>query len=98
SSVVIYVNINDTIVIHLLDFVDSASLRQNIQRALNRGENYHQLRFRTEDDQQLMSPIAWQHINFYGRYEFTKGPELINVEASVEVIGKKGVMPVGDPV
>src|SRR6266545_6827075 len=30
--------------LYLLDFVDSASLRQNVQRALNRGENYHQLR------------------------------------------------------
>jgi hypothetical protein len=28
--------------------------------------------------------VAWQHINFYGRYEFTKGPEPINLEAIVE--------------
>src|SRR6266511_6077336 len=123
--------------LYLLDFVDSASLRQNVQRALNRGENYHQLRravsyanfgklrFRSEDDLQLwhecsrllsncvvfyntlllsrlwsrkvaagdtagaariarISPVAWQHINFYGRYEFAKGPDLINLEAIVE--------------
>jgi TnpA family transposase len=127
--------------LYLLDFVDSASLRQNVQRALNRGENYHQLRravsyanfgklrFRTEDEQQLwsecsrlitnaiifynatilsqllvlkeatgdtagterltqVSPVAWQHINFYGRYEFSKGPEPINVEAIVEVLAQ----------
>ncbi len=135
--------------LYLLDFVDSASLRQNVQRVLNRGENYHQLRravsyanfgklrFKTEDDQQLwsecsrlitnaiifynamilsrllahkeasgntdgmalitqVSPIAWQHINFYGRYEFTKGPEPINVEAIVEALAQQPLMPVGD--
>ncbi len=27
-----------------------------------------------------VSPVAWQHINFYGRYEFTKGPEPVNME------------------
>jgi TnpA family transposase len=133
--------------LYLLDFVDSASLRQNVQRALNRGENYHQLRravsyanfgklrFTSEEDQQLwsecsrlitnaiifynamilsrllahkeaigdtsgaalirqVSPIAWQHINFYGRYEFTKGPEPINVEAIVEGLARQPLMPV----
>jgi hypothetical protein len=26
---------------------------------------------------QQISPVAWQHINLYGRYEFRKGPEAI---------------------
>ena len=30
--------------IYLLDYIDSPPLRQHVQRALNRGENYHQLR------------------------------------------------------
>jgi hypothetical protein len=113
---------NDAIIrsLYLLDYVDSPPLRRNVQRALNRGENYHQLRravsyanfgklrFKSEDDQVLwseysrlitnciiyynatilsrllahkeaagdregtamlkqVSPVAWQHINFYGR-------------------------------
>ncbi len=33
---------------------------------------------------QQISPVAWQHIDFYGRYEFTKGPEPINIDAVVE--------------
>src|SRR5439155_3720189 len=53
--------------LYLLDFIDSPPLRQNVQRALNRGENYHQLRravsyanlgklrFRTEEEQQIWS-------------------------------------------
>jgi len=30
--------------LYLLDYIDSPPLRKNVQRALNRGENYHQLR------------------------------------------------------
>jgi len=125
--------------LYLLNFVDSPPLRTNVQRALNRGENYHQLRraisyanfgklrFRSEDDQQLwhecsrlitnciifynmtilsralahkattgdtagaarltqISPVAWQHINFYGRYEFTTGPDPLDMDALVEAL------------
>ena len=56
--------------LYLLDFIDSPPLRQNVQRALNRGENYHQLRravsyanlgklrFRTEEEQQIWSECS----------------------------------------
>jgi TnpA family transposase len=130
--------------LYLLDYIDSPPLRRNVQRALNRGENYHQLRravsyanfgklrFKTEHEQQLwgecsrlitnciiyyntmllsnlldykertgdiqgaellkqISPIAWQHINFYGRYEFRKVPEAINMN---EIIQKLAQVPV----
>jgi TnpA family transposase len=109
----------------LLEYIDSPPLRRNVQRALNRGENYHKLRravsyanfgklrFKTEYEQQIwgecarlitncvifynasilsnlleyrerigdiegaeqlkqVSPVAWQHVNFFGRYEFGK--------------------------
>ena len=122
--------------LYLLDYIDSPSLRRNVQRALNRGENYHQLRravsyanfgklrFKTEHEQQLwgecarlitncviyyntmllsdlleckeaagdlegaerlkqVSPVAWQHIHFFGRYEFRKGPKAINMRKIV---------------
>ena len=112
---------------YLLEYVDWPPLRKNVQRALNRGVNYHQLRqavsyanfgklrFLNEDAQQLwhecsrwltnciifhnttilsrvlahkeatgdtagaallsqISPVAWQHINRSGRYEFTTDP------------------------
>lgn len=123
--------------LYLLDYVDSVPLRQNVQRALNRGESYHQLRravsyanfgklrFKTEYEQQIwgdcarlltnciiyynasilsdllthsdscgdaarvallsqVSPVAWQHINFYGRYEFNRQPETIDMEAIIQ--------------
>jgi TnpA family transposase len=123
--------------LYLLDYIDSVPLRQNVQRALNRGESYHQLRravsyanfgklrFKTEYEQQIwgdcarlltnciiyynasilsdllthsdscgdtarvallsqVSPVAWQHINFYGRYEFSRQPEIIDMETILQ--------------
>ena len=130
--------------LYLLDYIDSPPLRRNVQRALNRGESYHQLRravshanfgklrFKTEHEQQLwgecarlmtnciiyynvmllsnlmdykkasgdiegaallkhISPVAWQHINLYGRYEFRNGPEAINIK---EIVGELAQLPV----
>jgi TnpA family transposase len=118
--------------LYLLDYVDLPVLRQGVQTALNRGENYHQLkravafanfgrlRYRTEHDQAIwnecarlitncviyfnsallstlidakeqrgefgaatnlktISPVAWQHINFAGRYEFRKEDEAVDL-------------------
>jgi hypothetical protein len=54
----------------VLDFIDSPALRSNVQRALSRGENYHQLRravscanfgklrFKTEHEQQIWSDCS----------------------------------------
>ncbi len=123
--------------LYLLNYVDLPALRSNVQQALNRGENYHQLhravsfanfgklRFRTEYEQQIwnecgrlianciiyynaailsnllsykektnniqdaemikqISPIAWQHINLHGRYEFSKQTENINMDAIIQ--------------
>lgn len=131
--------------LYLLDFVDSPLMRKNVQRALNRGENYHQLRravsyanfgklrFRTTEDQQLwhecsrlitnciifyntsilsglwahkeamgnmagaeliaqISPVAWQHINFHGRYEFTTAPPSIDLDAVVKELADRPVV------
>lgn len=134
--------------LYLLNYIDSISLRRNVQQALNRGESYHQLRravsyanfgklrFRTEHDQQLelwnecsrlltnciifynasilssllelkertgdsqqgarlkqVSPIAWQHINFYGRYEFTTLPSPIDMETIVQQLASIPLVP-----
>lgn len=122
--------------LYLLNYVDSPALRRDVQQALNRGENYHQLRraisfanygklrFKTEYEQQiwnecsrlianciiyynatilsnllsykerigniqdaeqlkLISPIAWQHTNLHGRYEFRNQQEHIDINAIV---------------
>ena len=56
--------------LYLLDYIDSPPLRQNVQQALNRGENYHQLRraisyanfgklrLKTENEQQIWNECA----------------------------------------
>jgi TnpA family transposase len=132
--------------LYLLEYIDSPPLRRNVQRALNRGENYHQLRravsyanfgklrFKTEYEQHLweecsrlltnciiyynativshlmtykeglgdvegatqltqISPVAWQHINVCGRYEFTKGPETINMPEIIQELADIQVVP-----
>jgi TnpA family transposase len=137
--------------LYLLDYIDSPSLRRNVQQALNRGENYHQLRravshanfgqlrFKTEYDQHLwnecsrlitnciiyynvtllshllahkektgqvqdaallkkVSPIAWQHINLHGRYEFNKGPEEINMNAIIQELAQIQIAPEITPI
>jgi TnpA family transposase len=124
--------------LYLLEYIDSQPLRQNVHQALNRGENYHQLkravsfanfgklRFKSEYEQNIwnecsrlltncilysnltflsqlikekekngqpeeveivkkLSPTAWRHINFVGRYEFNKKQKEINIQ---EIINK----------
>ncbi|MBC8468742.1 MAG: transposase, partial [Planctomycetes bacterium] len=136
--------------LYLLDYIDSPPLRSNVQRALNRGENYHQLRravsyanfgklrFKTEQEQQIwnecsrlitnciiyynatilshllshkettgdsqgaalikqISPVAWQHINLHGRYEFSKHPEHININDIIQQLDQSQDDPVIDP-
>ncbi|MCP3663163.1 MAG: transposase [Gammaproteobacteria bacterium] len=119
--------------LYLLDYIDSPVLRRNVQKALNRGEAYHQLRraiayahggrfrVRSQHEQEVwnecarlvgnaviyynslilsealgefeqrgdlasaevlkhVSPVAWQHINFYGRYQFDEDFSPIDLE------------------
>ena len=130
--------------LYLLDYINSVPLRKNVQRALNRGENYHKLRravsyanfgklrFKTEHEQQIwnecarlitnciiyynatilsklleskekngnekdivellgVSPVAWRHINLHGRYEFSKGPQEIDMNAIIEKLSQLAV-------
>ena len=35
-----------------------------------------------------ISPVAWQHINLYGRYEFSKSPESIDFDAIVQELSR----------
>lgn len=127
--------------LYLLNYLDSLSLRHNVQRVLNRGESYHQLRravayanfgklrFHTPYEQNLwqecsrlitnciiaynatilsdllqnhqrtgnahqsellrrVSPVAWQHINLHGRYEFNKPPQVVDVASLVQQLAQ----------
>ena len=41
-----------------------------------------------------VSPVAWQHINLYGRYEFTKSFQLIDIDAIMqELVSCSGSLP-----
>lgn len=39
-----------------------------------------------------ISPVSWQHINLYGRYEFNKNPESINMEEIIEEVAQLQVI------
>jgi hypothetical protein len=39
-----------------------------------------------------ISLVAWQYINFYGRYEFTNGPTPINLDAIVEELAQRPIV------
>jgi TnpA family transposase len=130
--------------LYLLNYIDSLTLRQNVQQAMNRGESYHQLRravsyanfgtlrFKTESEQLIwsecsrlitncivyynatllsrlleikeavreaeqvtqlgrISPIAWQHINFHGRFEFLDPPAPIDLESVVQKLARRSI-------
>ena len=49
-----------------------------------------------EDVAQLknVSPVDWQHINLYGRYEFNKRPEVINM---TDILQELSQAPSGQP-
>ncbi len=40
--------------------------------------------------------VAWQHINFYGRYEFTKAPALINMDGIIAELAQQTIVPSED--
>jgi Tn3 transposase DDE domain len=40
-----------------------------------------------------VSPVAWQYINFYGRYEFTKAPTPINLDGIVAELAQRAIVP-----
>ena len=128
--------------IYILDYIDSLELRQNVQKALNRGEAYHKLkrsvfhdnlgkfRVKSELEQQIwsectrlicnsvifynafilsrlleqrektrryeeadlikrISPVAWRHINLYGRYEFHRNNVSIDIEEIINSLEDK---------
>nr|WP_255256256.1 Tn3 family transposase [Bacillus pseudomycoides] len=39
-----------------------------------------------------ISPVAWQHINFYGRYEFSKSPAVVNLNAIIKNIKEANIL------
>jgi TnpA family transposase len=75
--------------LYLLDYIDSPPLRQNVYQALNRGENYHQLkravsfanfgklRFKSEYEQNIWNEVARLLTNCILYYNLTLLSELI---------------------
>lgn len=132
--------------LYMLDYIDDEEMPGNVQRSLNRGESYHQLKSailkvsgkklpgKTEIEISInnkcarllsiciifynasllskiyeyceknkmieeceslirLSPVAWQHINLIGKYEFLSNIELLDlgniIEQLIETLNKK---------
>jgi len=39
-----------------------------------------------------ISPVAWQHVNFHGRYEFTKRPQPIDLPDIVRHLAQRPIV------
>ncbi len=125
--------------IDILNYIDSLTVRQGIQKALNRGEAYHKLRravfhvhqgkfrVKTELEQNIwnecarfltnciifynayilsalltqaekagrteeaeiikrISPVAWRHVNFLGRFVFQRSQNPINIDEMIKTL------------
>lgn len=53
--------------------------------------------YREKNGQELdvmkqISPVAWQHINLYGRYEFNKQQESIDMDAIIQELAQSKVI------
>jgi len=123
----------------MLNYIDDHKIRKDVQRVLNRGESYHQIKsalvktgdgklagkspvqlnisnectalmasiiiyynavilsllyesYEFKNDKKNMrllirlSPVAWQHINFLGSYEFCRNTQSIDIEAIIKVL------------
>ncbi|EOO23731.1 hypothetical protein IIU_06935 [Bacillus cereus VD133] len=63
----------------------NASILSNIlTKSQNKGIGTNILKY--------ISPVAWQHINFYGRYEFNNSPTVINLETILESINEEEML------
>lgn len=125
--------------LYVLEYIDDITLRCNVQRALNRGEAYHQLqraithpnggKFKGSTEYEIaiesdcsrlianaiifynvamlskllerleaegrdneaalvkrLSPVAWRHINLFGRYEFNGELSVPDLDAIIDNI------------
>jgi len=125
--------------LYMLNYIDDHKIRKDVQRVLNRGESYHQIKsalvktgdgklagkspvqlnisnectalmasiiiyynavilsllyesYEFKNDKKNMrllirlSPVAWQHINFLGSYEFCRNTQSIDIEAIIKVL------------
>ncbi|POB10187.1 Tn3 family transposase [Sulfobacillus sp. hq2] len=55
--------------------------------------DYRQKHSQDSDALKRISPVAWQHINLYGRYEFNHDPEPVDMEAIIHELVQLEVIP-----
>ncbi len=66
-------------------YYNAASLSNLLDHKERTGEVQGAARFKQ------VSPVAWQHINLYGRYQFRKRPEAIDMSAIIQELAQVSV-------
>ncbi|OTW63038.1 hypothetical protein BK703_01175, partial [Bacillus thuringiensis serovar silo] len=49
---------------------------------------YREANGQSSDMLKQISPVAWQHINLYGRYEFHSNQEMINIDQIIQELAQ----------
>src|SRR5699024_193777 len=60
---------------------------------LSRMLTYKESRGQYLDILKHISPVAWQHINLYGHYEFNKQEDLVDMDTVIQKLAQQNVMP-----
>lgn len=55
--------------------------------------DHKEKRWQNSDALKRISPVAWQHINLYGRYEFNNYQEPVNMDAIIQELDQLKVIP-----
>lgn len=53
---------------------------------------YRETKALDSDVMKKISPVAWQHINFYGRYEFNIQQESVDLDAIIQELAQLNVI------
>ncbi|MBV8361013.1 MAG: Tn3 family transposase [Deltaproteobacteria bacterium] len=71
--------------LYLLDYIDNPPLRQHVQKALNRGENYHQLR-------RAISYAGFGKLRFKSEYEQNPWAECSRLLANCIILNNASIL------
>lgn len=54
---------------------------------------YRESNGQDSDVMKQISPVAWQHINLYGRYEFNKQQESVDMDTIIQELAHSTAIP-----
>lgn len=74
-----------SLIANCIIYYNASILSNMLDHKEKRGQN--------SDALKRISPVAWQHINLYGRYEFNNYQEPVNMDAIIQELDQLKVIP-----